>query len=237
MVSDRVDGLRFDSHITGQKPMPLKIDTTHTQNAEWYGESESSSSSDSSESDEDNEHEGDIAPPHWRKQKLYRSTHPLPTSHIAPPKSRKPRSPFSPLRNSFTAPADEEQASLPSDSSLPEDKKGLDKQRADDLLRASRERRAKLMAGMRIRTSPTSPPATRVISFNSGATSARRAMDLRKEITLKVHAAKHGALFLTLFSLTLGTRVLTKHSTPICPRAGNHPAVSRKSNRRMYWSS
>lgn len=211
--------------------MPLKIDTTHTQNAEWYGESESSSSSDSSESDEDNEHEGDIAPPHWRQQKLYRSTNPLPiSSHIAPPKSRKPRSPFSPLRNSFTAPADEEHASLPSDSSLPEDKKGLDKERADDLLRASRERRAKLMAGMRIRTSPISPPATRVISFNSGAISARRAMDLRKEITLKVHAAKHGA---TLFPLTLGTRVLTKRSThpnPIYPRAGDHPAVSRKSN-------
>src|ERR1700733_4384959 len=119
MVSDGVDGLRFDSHPTGQKPMPLKIDTAHAQNADWYGESESSSSSDSSESEEDNEHEGDIAPPHWRQKKLYRSTNLLPaSSHITtPPKSRKPRSPFSPLRNSFTAPADEEHVSPLSDSS------------------------------------------------------------------------------------------------------------------------
>lgn len=198
LPSDRVDELSFDHHTAGQKPVPPKIDTAHAQQTISYADSDTSSSSDSSESDEDNEHEDDVTPPQWRHQKPYRPTHTLsPPSYLTLPKLRKPRSPFSPLRNSFTAPDDEEHVSPSSNSSLPEDKKGLDKERFEGLLRASRERRANLMASMRIQTTGlTTPPAPRVKSPN---TTVRRTMDLRKEITLKVHAAKHGALILGAF--------------------------------------
>jgi hypothetical protein len=207
LPSDGMNELSIDHRTTGQKPVPPKIDTAQAQNTIWYDESDSSSSSDS-ESDEDNEREDDTTPLQRRRQEPYRPVYPLPPpSHLTYPKLRKPRSPFSPLRNSFTAPDDDEHVSPSSNASLPEDKKGLDKERFDGLLRASRERRANLTAGMRIQTTGlTPPPAPRVTSPNNSATSARRTMDLRKEITLKVHAAKHGALLLRLFSLhVLGT--------------------------------
>lgn len=134
-----------------------------------------------------------------------------------------PRSPFSPLRHSFTAftsfpsvddekekhqeEEEEEESpasgniagSSPSSSVLPEDKKGLDKGRFEGLLRSSRERRAGM--NMRIQTTGLSsppPPQQRVTSpvhVTPVASSARKTMDLRKEITLKAHVAKHGTLY------------------------------------------
>lgn len=144
-----------------------------------------------------------------------------------------PRSPFSPLRHSFTAfpsvddfndeqethPEEEEEESpasgnvtgiSPSSSTLPEDKKGLDKNRFEGLLRSSRERRAGM--NMRIQTTGLSSPppqqqrVTSPVHVTPVASSARKTMDLRKEITLKAHAAKHGT-FAFLIHLFLVRRI------------------------------
>jgi hypothetical protein len=108
------------------------------------------------------------------------------------------RSPPSPLRFSYT----------PESFSLPEGKKGLDEDRFDTLLRASRERRVGVQ-GLSLQTSGLQQPRSTSVSPVSvsagGATvgnNARKSMDLRKEIAMKAHAAKHGALNLSFFHLT-----------------------------------
>lgn len=122
------------------------------------------------------------------------------------------RSPLSPLRFSFTA----ESLSLSSlaatssptpSSTLPEDKKGLEKTHIDGLLRASVQRRAG--TGIRINvdgpdtsssgSGSNSSPNSSPVSPGTNETmplmpSGRRSMDLRREITLKAHAAKQGQL-------------------------------------------
>jgi len=179
--SDQVHPLNLGRSAAGQKCAPPRIDTTNTEANIWYDDLDSSSSSDS-ESDEDNEREDDVTPRPWSQQEQSRPMF-LSPSHFTYPKSRKSRSSYSPLRNSFTA--DDEDGSPNSNPSL----LGVDKKCFAGLLPASRECHENLKADMRIQiTGPISSPAPCVIS----PPSARRAMDLRKEIALNVHAAKHG---------------------------------------------
>lgn len=200
-TSDDDEHMSSIPNITSQKHIhiPPKILITPAQATVWYDEESSSSESDESEEEDENilkENDEESR----RKEESYRATHltppPTMTSHpLRRVSAGGPlRSPFSPLRNSYTIPR-EEQRTSPS-SSLPDDKKGLDKERFDGLLRASRERRAQVAAAagngaaLRVQTTGLKSPPPPSVTSPSPAT--RKSMDLRKEITLRAQVAKNG---------------------------------------------
>lgn len=232
------------SSLLPLKPTALTIDTAHAQNTNtvWYDEDSESSSSASSE----DEYEDEVSEEPYRPMHLApppSSPVHIPIQQLRSPRKQQqspkptllntnvsagagaggggpPRSPCSPLRNSFTPIIVEIEAEQPisslslsssSSAALPDDKKGLDRARVEDLvhLRRSSERRAHM--NMRIQTTGLLLPqqqeerATSPIHTTTPS-SARRPMDLRKEITLKAHAAKHGAFSFLFFSLFFDMR-------------------------------